>query len=222
MEKVEIFENKRAAKYNEFVEAWIPNYHYFMDKLPSLLKETENKNLLVVGCGTGTEIERFTQDVEPWKITGVEPSPEMLSQAIEKLKNCKDVKLIEGLVSDLDKATKYGASTLLLVLHFMEDDGTKLSLLKDIADRLETGAPFVLLDITGNKHQIKKNLEILKSLLPNHLDKEDVKNRLHRIENELFPVSEERLTTLFIEAGFENPTRFFQNSIYMGWLAKKR
>lgn len=221
MSKVEIFESKRASGYNEFVETWIPNYHYFMDKLPNILKQTKNKNLLVVGCGTGAEIERFVHAAEQWKITGVDPSPEMISQAFKNLDNFENVNLFQGIITDLNNSEKFGAATLLLVLHFLEDDGTKFNLLQNIAERLEINAPFILLDITGTKNQIKRNLNILKQLLPDNLNEEDVNNRLHRIENELHAVSEERLKKLLLETGFEIPVRFFQNSIYMGWITKK-
>ncbi|WP_299156247.1 class I SAM-dependent methyltransferase [uncultured Tenacibaculum sp.] len=221
MEKVEVFENKRATGYNEFVGAWIPNYSYFLSKLPDLLSETKNKDLLVAGCGTGNEIVCFVKNSKQWSITGVDPSPEMIIQAKEKLKNYNNVNLIKGVVSDVEKTHKFGAATLLLVLHFMKDDGTKLSLLKSIAERLESNAPFVLLDITGTKKQLKDNLQVLKQLLPNNLTEEDINNRFYRIENELNAVSEERLSELLIEAGFEAPVRFFQTSIYMGWITKK-
>jgi len=52
MNKVELFENERARGYDQFVESWIPNYHY------------------LVGCGTGNEIERFVDTAESWTITG--------------------------------------------------------------------------------------------------------------------------------------------------------
>ena len=222
MNKVEIFENDRATGYNQFVETWIPNYRYFIDNLPKLLCDTENKNLLVVGCGTGNEIERFVHAAEQWKITGIDPSPEMIKQAVQKFNNNGKVNLVEGLITDLDRSGRYGAATLLLVLHFMEDNGAKFSLLQNIAERLETGAPLILLDITGSSTQIKENLEILKLLLPGTLGKADIKNRLHRIENELHAVSEERLSQLCIEAGFEAPLRFFQTSIYMGWITRRK
>ncbi len=61
MSNIEIFENERASGYNKFVEMWIPSYHYFLDRLPRLLGETKEKDLLVVGCGTGNEIERFVR-----------------------------------------------------------------------------------------------------------------------------------------------------------------
>jgi tRNA (cmo5U34)-methyltransferase len=204
------------------VETWIPNYHYFLDRLPKLLSETNQKDLLVVGCGTGNEIERFIQTSEHWKITGIDPSPEMLKQASEKLRNNDTVTLIEGLLADLESEKKYGAATLLLVLHFLDDNGNKLNLLKDIAERLVSGAAFVMLDITGDKHQIRQNLKILRLLLPDGLDEEQIRNRLNRIENELFSVPEQRLSELCTEAGFEPPLRFFQSSVYMGWLTKKK
>lgn len=222
MSKAEIFENERATGYNQFVENWIPIYNYFLDCLPKLLSKTDQKDLLAVGCGTGNEIEKFAQAPEHWKITGIDPSPEMIKQAYEKLQTYDNVTLIEGLTTDLETEEKYGAATLLLVLHFLEDDGNKLNLLKDIAKRLISGATFVMLDITGDKNQIKQNLKVLRLFLPDGLDEEQVNNRLNRIENELYAVSEERISALCTAAGFEPPLRFFQSSIYMGWLTKKK
>ena len=222
MNKVEIFEKERASNYNQFVEDWIPNYSYFMEKLPKLLSETDNKDLLVVGCGTGNEIVQFAKADQDWKITGVDPSPEMINQAKERLAKHENIELIEGLVSDLSQDRKYGAVTLLLVLHFLEDNGQKLDLLRQIAQRLKTEAPLVMLDITGDQKQMKTNLKVLKQLLPNSLDKELLQNRLQRIENDLHYVPEERLMELCQEAGFERPIRFFQTSIYMGWITWKK
>ena len=222
MGKVEIFENERAAGYNEFVETWIPNYHYFLGHLPKLLSETSPKNLLIVGCGTGNEIERFIQAPEHWEITGIDPSPEMIRQANEKFQSYENVTLIEGLLTDIDIENKYGAATLLLVLHHLEDDGSKLKLLKDIAERLMSGATLVMLDMTGDKNQIKQNLKVLRFLLPDGLEEEQISNRLNRIENELYYIPEERLSELCTDAGFESPNRFFQSAIYKGWLTKKK
>src|SRR5690606_18841411 len=144
--------------------------------------------------GTGNEIDKFVKSSEHWTITGLDPSPEMIKQANDKLHTYDNVTLIEGLVSDIDIEKKYNVATLLLVLHFLDDNGNKLNLLKDIANRLVSGATFVMLDITGDRNQIQQNLKVLKLLLPDGLDKEQINNRLNRIENELFAVSEERLS----------------------------
>ncbi|WPZ12395.1 class I SAM-dependent methyltransferase [Roseivirga spongicola] len=193
-----------------------------MEKLPKLLSDTDNKDLLVVGCGTGNEIVQFAKADQDWKITGVDPSPEMINQAKERLAKHENIELIKGLVSDLSQDRKYGAVTLLLILHFLEDNGEKLNLLRQIAQRLKTEAPLVMLGITGDQKQMKTNLKVLKQLLPNNLDKDLLQNRLQRIENDLHYVPEERLMELCQEAGFERPIRFFQTSIYMGWITWKK
>lgn len=222
MNKIELFENERATDYNQFVQTWIPNYHHFLDHLPQLLRQTKIKELLAVGCGTGNEIERFVNTAEQWNITGIDPSYSMVQQAKEKFRKYNNINIIHGLVSDLPITKKYHVATLLLVLHFFEDNGDKLNLLKDIADRLSPKAPFVLLDISGNPQQISQNLHILELLLPDTVNPEQISQRLARIQNELYAISEERFSELLQEAGFEKPLRFFQSSIYMGWISKKK
>lgn len=222
MSKVELFANERASGYDQFVEAWIPNYHYFLDCLPKLLTDTDPNELLIVGCGTGNEIQKLVTKGKTWNITGIDPSPEMIQQARQKLEGYPNIVLAEALIQDLKNDKKYDAATLLLVLHFLEDNGSKLELLKEIGKRLVLGAPLVLLDITGDSSMIKENLKILRLLLSDDIPEEQISLRLNRIEKELFHVSEDRLAALCVEAGFEVPVRFFQSTIYMGWMTKKR
>ncbi|MEM1121576.1 MAG: class I SAM-dependent methyltransferase [Bacteroidota bacterium] len=221
MKKIELYEKERATTYDDLIETWISGYSYFLDSLPQVLSGTKNKNLLSVGCGTGNSIQRLVKATEGWQITGIDPSPDMIKEARAKLGDKENVRLVEGLVGDFKIKEKYGAATLLLVLHFLEDDGTKLQLLKDIADRLRTGATFVMLDITGTKSQIQQNLKVLKRLLPSQLGEAQREDRIHKIQQKLYAVSEERLAELCEEAGFEKPLRFFQSSIYKGWMTKK-
>ncbi|PKV49234.1 tRNA (cmo5U34)-methyltransferase [Aquimarina sp. MAR_2010_214] len=218
---VNIFEGDRAINYDEFVQCWIPNYDYFISTLPQMLKSVCEKEILVAGCGTGNEILAFAQAKEDWSITGVDPSPEMVSIAKKKLHHYKNIKLIKGEVTQLPTNELFGAATLLLVLHFIKDDGSKLQLLKEIAQRLRPGSPFVLMSIFGNKTELKKNLEILKQLLSPFLNKEDIDERIDRITNTLYHDTEERLIKLLIDTGFEKPVRFFQTSIYGAWITKK-
>lgn len=221
MSQTEIFESDRAAGYNQFVETWIPNYHYFLNHLPRILQHVEHKSLLCAGCGTGNEIERFVQSTHRWEITGVDPSPEMLRQAREKFRTAPNVTLVDGLVTDLAPEPAFGAATLLLVLHFLKKP-EKLNLLKAIADRLKPGGSFVMMDITGEGESFHTNVEILRLLWPDGVDAEQAKARLYRIQHELHHISEENLVHLFTQAGFNPPVRFFQSAVYMGWLATKK
>lgn len=221
MSQKEIFESDRAAGYNQFVETWIPNYHYFLDQLPRVLSGVDEKTLLCVGCGTGNEIERFVDSAAHWSVTGVDPSPEMLKQAREKFLTAPNVTLVEGLVTDIAPDPKFGAATLLLVLHFLEEQ-EKLKLLKAIARRLKSGGFFVMMDITGEGESFRKNVEMLRLLWPDGVDTVQATARLNRIQHELHHISEERLAQLYEEAGFEKPVRFFQSAVYMGFLASKK
>lgn len=222
MNVVEIFEGDRANHYENFVDTWIPNYQYFSSILPSLFRDVKEKKLLVAGCGTGNEILAFGKELSQWQITGVDPSIEMLRQAQQKLQTYPNINLRLGRVDELPEVASFSAATLFLVLHFLPDDGSKLSLLKDIHKRLQPNAPFVMLDIMGDKKQLNANLEVLLQLIPSSIDKEQKEFRKDRIKNQLHTISENRLSELLTEAGFETPTRFYQSTIYMGWIAHKK
>lgn len=217
-----IFQDKRAVKYDQFVEDWIPNYHYFIDLIPTILKNYSSKQLLVVGSGTGNEMRSLLETNPHWNIIGVDPSPEMVELAREKLRDYASIQLIEGKVSDLPKQSRFDAATLCLVLHFLPDDGSKLQLLEDISNRLNPDAPLIILDITGSIEHIKQNLQLLKTMIPPEIEHSEVQGRLMRIEKELYHISEERLIELLRMSGFEDPVRFYQMSIYKGWLVRKR
>ncbi|MEO0403869.1 MAG: methyltransferase domain-containing protein [Bacteroidota bacterium] len=221
MEQIEFFEDKRASKYDQFVNQWIPGYQYFMQLLPKLLLDKMNQPVLIAGCGTGSEMLELVKHYPHCDLIGVDPSPEMVSQAKDRLKTFSNVKVIEGTVNTLAKDSSFGSATLILVLHFMEDDGTKLDMLRSIADRLKSGSSFVILDITGTREELERNLDVLEMQLDPKLDPEEIKMRRNRIKDKLHVVSADRLEALLEEAGFGDVNRFYQNSIYMGWMAKK-
>ena len=216
-----IFEGERATNYDCFVQQWIPNYDYFMTIFPKLLADTTEKSLLAVGCGTGNELIALKEHYPEWAITGIDPSPEMIALARTKLANYKNIELVVAEASQLKDKALFGAASLLLVLHFIKYPNEKLELLTEIQKRLEPGAPFILMGIFGNSQQLKGNLKILRSLLPNNLSEKEIEERIERITHSLHRTTEEELEKLLQKAGFEKPTRFFQTSIYSGWMTKK-
>ncbi|MEL6944750.1 MAG: class I SAM-dependent methyltransferase, partial [Bacteroidota bacterium] len=94
--------------------------------------------------------------------------------------------------------------------------------LKDIADRLESGAPFVIAGIFGGKEELVVNLEILKTLFPPDFAPEDLEECLERIRERIQYIRESRLAELFEAAGFERPNRFFQMAIWGAWVSAKK
>lgn len=216
-----IFEGDRAANYDDFVQQWIPNYDYFMSLLPALLRNSPSNSLLAVGCGTGAELKALKDNDEAWSILGIDPSPEMINIAKKKLALYEDIELVVGEVSQLKNQKKYGAATLILVLHFIKYPKEKLALLTEIQKRLKPGAPLIVMGIFGSKEQLKGNLRVLEALLPDDLMPKEIEERLERITNSLYRTTEEELEKLVVRAGFEKPTRFFQSSIYSAYTTKK-
>jgi tRNA (cmo5U34)-methyltransferase len=102
-----------------------------------------NLELLVVGAGGGAEIERFLPENPDWRLTGVDPSRDMLAVAqakVERLGLGDRVTLIQGTVETLPTEARFDAATCLFVLHFLPDE-EKLALLRGIAARLRPDAP---------------------------------------------------------------------------------
>ena len=99
--------------------------------------------LLVVGVGGGAEIERFLPGNPGWRLTGVDPSEQMLQLAQAKAHSlgvADRVTLVRGTVQDLAQDARFDAATCMFVLHFLPDEG-KLQLMKETARRLRPGAP---------------------------------------------------------------------------------
>lgn len=102
--------------------------------------------LLVVGAGGGAEIEQFLPSNPGWRLTGVDPSADMLALAEAAVTEAglgDRVHLVHGMVTDLPAGPHFDAATCLYVLHFLPNDD-KLALLRDIAARLRPGAPLLL------------------------------------------------------------------------------
>lgn len=223
MTHIEIFEDERASKYDNFIQTWIINYQFVIDAIPKIIEmEHPNaKDILAVGCGTGNEILSLSNYNNSWKITGIDPSPDMIKIAREKLKKHPKVTIIQGEVEQLDAHKTYDVATLLLVLHFMKDDGTKQALLQSISDKLKQGATLILLDIFGDKTEFSVNLKLMEKLLPKEEDGVIIKERLEMLPERVNPISEKRLTEILEKTGFSEPVRFFQSAIYGGWILKR-
>jgi len=102
--------------------------------------------LLVVGAGGGAEIARFLPPNPDWRLTGVDPSREMLALArttVERLALEDRVTLVQGTIDDIPSDARFDAATCLYVLHFLPDDD-KLAVLRAIAARLRPGAPLLV------------------------------------------------------------------------------
>jgi tRNA (cmo5U34)-methyltransferase len=226
-QKIFIFEGERAANYDQRISIWMPGYELMHDLVAAIYNHAlpEGASILVVGCGTGKELEWLGRTNPTWQLLGVDPSPDMLSITRERLAQLgfRDrISLHEGVASSLPEHILYDAATLVLVLHFFPDDGTKLAILQSIAQRLKPNAPLILIDSCGEAGsvQVTQWLDIYRHyLMQKGISVQQIEERIPQILQNLHLVPEERLVALLIQVGFKSIERFYQGLLGRGWLA---
>ncbi|MEW5858214.1 MAG: class I SAM-dependent methyltransferase [Cyanobacteriota bacterium] len=229
-QQVFIFEGERAGNYDNYIPVWVPGYELMHDLLQAILQVRlpEESSLLIAGSGSGKELETLGKANSSWRLLGVDPSPDMMSIASDRIQKAglqERVSLHQGIVSDLPEDILYDAATLILVMHFFPDDGTKLAMLRSIAQRLKPGATFLLVDSYGesNSAQVERMFETLKNyVLQKGVPLEQVQQRLENIPKNIHLVPEERIVALLEEAGFGVVERFYSALLVSGWVTERR
>ncbi|EPG73044.1 methyltransferase domain protein [Leptospira fainei serovar Hurstbridge str. BUT 6] len=223
MEYVESFEGERAKAYDERIVKMIPFYDGIKELVATFLLEfvTENSKILCAGCGTGADFQKLLEIApDRYSLTGVDPSPEMISQAKAKYPFLNfECCTVRNLPLDI----VYSGATLLFVLHFLSDDGTKLSLLQEIGKRLLPGSIFILFDLCEPEpHNRNLVFQSIESYLRNFKEwtAGELKLYIKRVK-QLPRISGPRYEELLQEAGFSKIQLVFQALHVCGWIAFK-
>lgn len=225
------FDRDRAEQYDLDIRKAIPGYESLHGMAQSLLQTSlsNSARLLVVGSGTGMELISYCQQNPEWSLTGVDPAAEMMDIAKEELNNqslLEQVNLHTGYIDTLPPTEPMDAATLLLVMHFLPDDGSKLELLQNIAQRLKPGAEFILADLYGDRSlpyftKLRKAWQFLYfSQLDEGTRAKAEANFETSINNSIYFVSEARIIKLLQKAGFSNVTKFYNAFLFGGWIAQ--
>jgi tRNA (cmo5U34)-methyltransferase len=223
------FDTKKAAYYDDLARKAVFGYDQLFIMALSLLveKQNESANVLIVGCGTGIELITFGKLMPTWQLTGVDPSEEMINISKSKVEDHKlndRVTLHHGFVEDLPEEEKYDSATLIFVMRFIHETHKKLSLLKNIAQRLRPGAKLVIVDQYGDpsQDQFQNMTNAWRNFMkfggvPSELV---IKISVQAIELGLF--TEPEIQKLLSESGFEKPNRFYNSFTHGGWVALKK
>ncbi|MCC0177148.1 methyltransferase domain-containing protein [Waterburya agarophytonicola K14] len=229
-QKVE-FDRDRANQYDLDIRKAIPGYEALHSMTQSLLATSlsPTANLLIVGSGTGMELINYCQQKPQWSLTGVDPSLDMMEiakQELDRRKLLERVNLHTGYLNTLPVTELMDAATLILVMDFIQDDGSKLQLLKNIANHLKPGAEFILADLYGEKSAayFAKFKQAWQTLYFSQLDDtgkaKAEQNFEASIENSIYFISEARIIELLNIAGFSQVTKFYNAFLFGGWTAK--
>jgi len=218
---------KNAVGYDERIHNLFPFFETIHTAINAILRGLlrPESELLIVGAGTGAEIKELGKTNPGWRFLGIDPAQPMLDLAKEGIEAAglsSRTSLVKGFVVDLPRDTLYDAATAAMVLHFVPDDGEKLKLLCDIAVRLRTGAPLVLMDAYGDLGTPQSEL-LLKAWEHQQnlagVKWERVKNGMKERMKALHFVPADRIERLLSESGFCRIQRFFQVFMLGGWIA---
>lgn len=215
-----------VKKYAEGPGRYVPCYGVMQRMVGQLLAEAvgDTGEILVLGAGGGLEIEAFAALQKGWRFVGVDPAGEMLAAAkarIEAAGAGGRTAWSHGLIFDAPEGPFDGA-TLLLTLHFVPDDGSKLRTLEALRERLKPGAPLALVDlcIDLGSADAQGHLDRYRDFALNSgAEPNDVTATCARLVHVLKLVSPERDEALLRESGFRDVDLFYAGLSWRGWRA---
>lgn len=227
------FDAERAAEYERQSRIALAGYEACHELAACLLSAALDpdrgneapRDVLVVGAGgTAQEIQCLARLQPHWRCTAVDPSAQMLDQAMDRLRSLgldRQTEAVHGSVQDLPAARRFDAATLIGVLHHQGGDAAKQALLHTIAARLPAGAPLVL---AGNSHTYASRPLLLKAWAERWrmagAGPDEVQAKLAKILQGADPPATEAASLQLLEAaGFARAERFFSSLFWTGWIA---
>lgn len=182
--------------------------------------------VLVVGAGGGREIEEFGSSGAVGPITAIDPSACNLDMAQTLAGACaasRKVDFIVGTVDDLPHRETFDIVTSLLVMHYLPDDGAKLTYLRGLRNRLAPGGQLIHADVCFDDYE---DVDRLIPAFRSHADISRVSADAVRLELDailsLPIVTGDRTRVLFSEAGLTEPREVFRSLWYRCWVSSAR
>lgn len=226
---VKHFGAEQVGKYDRRIRTRIPGYDIMHETARFLLESAlpEKGKVLVVGAGTGQEVVSYAKANPGWIVTGVDPTPAMLALAAQRVESeglAERVRLHNGYVRDLPPSETYHGATSMLVMHFLPDNGTKEAYLRDISMRLEPGAPFILVDLEGEKgsEAFWQLFAAWKTLLVYNSEASQIEEYFEHVLRNIQFVSSKRTEELLLQADFWKIQPFFKSLLCSGYVATKK
>ncbi len=181
----------------------------------------DDAHILALGAGGGQELSSFAKARPHWRLTGVDPSTEMLRLAEKTLgSGMSQIELVEGFIDDAPEGPFDGAIAF-LVLHFL-DPKERLRTLVEMRRRMKQGATLVVAHSSFPQHPERRKLWLSRfaafsvSLGADRDGMESTRKNIEESANILMPEHDEAILR---EAGFVDVELFYAALTWRGWVA---
>jgi tRNA (cmo5U34)-methyltransferase len=215
-----------SDNYERGVRWFIPGYDTSHAMAAVLLHDRiGERGRIVVGAGGRVELSVFARECDGWNFMAVDPSVGMLKRAeakIESIGAMTRASWVQGTVEDLPH-DRFDAATAFLAFAFIPDDGHRLHTLREIHSRLNSGAPFLMINGCTDKTaaRFEDDLRVYAAFARRSGAPADMTEGALCMQRErLFPVPREREEELLNEAGFSDIQIFYAGSMAFGWIAR--
>ena len=215
---------KVVEGYDEHIRKLIPGYEVIHQQVDAILQSVlpPNAHILIVGCGTGYELEYLLKRHPNWKFTAVDPSLTMLQKAqeqVELLDKSSQVIFVHGETSALPLENCFDAALSILVAHFIADE-QKTDFYSSIHRCLKNSGLLLTYDLMPCSNP--QHLQALRYLcLAQGLTEEQCQKMLERMAQDFFSLTTEGYIKLLEKTGFESVHPYTQILTYQGFIAKK-
>ncbi|WP_151795646.1 class I SAM-dependent methyltransferase [Acinetobacter soli] len=215
---------KIVEAYDEHIRKLIPGYEIIHQQVDAILQSVlqPTAHILIVGCGTGYELEYLLNKHPDWTFTALDPSLAMLEMAETRVKHMgksAQVQFVHGDHSTLTEAAVFDAALCILVAHFIADE-QKNEFYSSIHRCLKKSGLLLTYDLMPCNNP--QHLQALRYLcMTQGLTELQCQKMLGRMENDFFTISFSEYQQRLQGIGFENVHSYSQILMYQGLIAKK-
>ena len=223
---MEMYGEEWAAQYEEYANASIAGREGLFRLAEACLADLpDDARILVVGCGTGSEILALASRHPGWQFEAVEPAQGMVAVCRQRLISAEmshRVTLHQRGVEDLRIEPCHAATAILVSQHIVSDSGAS-RFFSEIAANLIDGAVLFSADITLSEETNSRDAMLRtwqQQAVTAGLPADAPASLITRFGKDLVPRTPTGVEKLLSSAGFGLPSQVFQSTIYRAWISQ--
>lgn len=224
---MQIYDRTWAENYERNAEISIPGRAglYRLCKA-SLLNLAADAHVLVVGCGTGTDLIGLAQAFPGWTFDAVEPADGMLTYCRSQITALGLDARISTHACTLDNfkpARQYDAVTAILVSQHISDAAEAGQFFAQLYAPLKPGGTLFSADLHIASGQSREAIVALwaTNAKMSGAPPEMLAGASHLFASTMRPRDEADLLKLITDAGFRNPLKVFSSLLYGAWRSER-